>query len=258
MVQFEPRDQLVRTISENRTAKGLALIVANKFGSHKSQNPLLGVKHDYSKMTHTFGKLKFALFGMEDISKDGLLAVIHEVVTSKNYPPSYRRIVFIYAGHGVEYHICTHTGNVAIATIVDAFQPFNAPHIADIPKLFFFDACRGDLQMRATITARGGGLSTKIGAPFGNLLVAFSTMVPCRAYETAAKGGTWMTLLLRRLLQSKKSILDILTDVNNELDQMYQDNPECQLQQPTFESSLRESIYLLAEAEDEDIGMRYR
>ena len=174
-----------------------------------------------------------------------------EAVATFRFTPEYqyKRIVFVFSGHGRSDSVCTHTGDIPIAGIMDKFQPCNAPSLDKLPKLFFIDACRGDSTMQAVVVPRGGeDVPTKIVAPYGNCLVAYSTMRRYRAYEST-DGGIWITLLAQKLLEVSKSIGDVLVDVNGALDELYQ-SPRLGnfLQQPVFESTLKESVNFLAEA----------
>ena len=251
--------ELTRIVRADPTANGLAIIIANRYGSQRQQKPLAGVEKDFVKMTETFTKLKYAVYGRRDASREELLAMLEAVATFKFTPGSpYRRIVFIFSGHGYIAgrtvspvdNICTHTGDVQIAGIVARLQPCSAPDLARLPKLYFIDACRGALTMQGVVVPRGGeDVITKIVAPYGNYLVAYSTMRSFQAYEAPEEGGVWITLLARKLLEVRKSIGDVLVAVNGELDRLYQSPHRSRfLQQPICESTLKEPVNFLAEA----------
>jgi len=67
------------------------------------------------------------------------------------------------------------------------------------------------------------------------------------AYETASDGGLWMHILSNQLRTKRKSVLDVLTEVNSELVLRL-----CHykiLQQPVLESTLHKPVNLLEETE---------
>lgn len=249
------KDDLRQVISHNPAARGLALIIANQRGSQPGQPVLMGVMQDFARMTDTFTKLKFAVLSYVNISKVGLLAVVSEVATCQHYPQCYRRIVFVFSGHGRYHFISSHDGDVDINDIIAMFQPCVTPCLGNLPKLFFIDACRGHVPMSPVFAPRGGeDIPTKIVPPYGNCLVAYSTMYLFKAFE-CEEGGVWMKLLSEKLRTLRKSVFDVLVDVNSELSEMYQDKAHWKiLQQPTWEGSLNEHVKLLEEAERDGSG----
>ena len=64
-----------------------------------------------------------------------------------------------------------------------------------------------------------------------------------------------MKLLSEKLRTLRKSVFDVLVDVNSELSEMYQVKAHWKiLQQPTWEGSLNEHVKLLEEAERDGSG----
>ena len=50
-------------------------------------------------------------------------------------------IAFVFLGNGDENIIYAPDGAVDTNQVYEPLQPKNAPHLVDIPKLFFIDAC---------------------------------------------------------------------------------------------------------------------
>ena len=157
-------------------------------------------------------------------------------------------IAFVFSGNGDENIIYAHDGAVGTNQVYEPLQPKNAPHLADIPKLFFIDACRGTIDDKG-IVARG-----KIVLPrkpsYGNYILAYSTMPSMHAYETEEDGGLWMNIVSKELRTSHKSVLDALTDVNGELLKEFHCRHYTSCQQPVLESTVHETVKLLEEAEE--------
>ena len=240
---------LVQTVcSDQPGAKGLCVIIANTQGNRSDMPLLEGVESDRVNMERTFKTLKFAVLSLKNRGVYDMMTLFREVARYPDYPPSYRRIAIVFAGHGIEGELCAHDGTIPIKDIIDHFQPRNChSSIRGISKLFFIDACRGEREMELVVTARGGtAVPSKVVPQCGNSLTAYSTMEGYKAHEIA--GGVWMTELSVQLLQDK-SILDIMTDINKVLLEKFQ-NPgmsRC-VQQPILESTLTEHINLLKES----------
>ena len=74
-------------------------------------------------------------------------------------------------------------------------------------------------------------------------------MPSMQAYETASDGGLWMHILSKQLQTNRKSVLDVLTEVNGKLLEVFRLRPHDPIQQPVLESTLSEPVNLLEEAE---------
>jgi len=241
-------DRLLRqSIDRRRAANGLAIIVANEEGFNPDHKRLEGARKDHKSMKETFEILRFATLPIFNASKEQILSAVQAAANYKEYPPSYKRIAFVFSGHGDENHIYCHDGPIVTDDVYTPLQPINAPHLADIPKLFFIDACRGTMQDKGVV-ARGQTVSPRKPS-YGNYVLAYSTMPSMQAYETASDGGLWMHILSKQLQTNRKSVLDVLTEVNSKLLEVFRLHPHDPLQQPVLESTLHEPVNLLEEAE---------
>ena len=241
-------DRLLRqSIDRRRAANGLAIIIANEEGFNPDHERLEGARKDLTSMKETFELLRFATLPIFNASKEQILSAVQAAAKYKEYPPSYKRIAFVFSGHGDESHIYCHDGPIVTDDVYRPLQPINAPHLADIPKLFFIDACRGTMQDKGVV-ARGQTVSPRKPS-YGNYVLAYSTMPSMQAYETASDGGLWMHILSKQLQTSRKSVLDVLTEVNKELLEVFRLRPHDPIQQPVLEATLHEPVNLLEEAE---------
>ena len=232
-------------------ARGLAVVVANETSSETRVAPerLLGAGRDLARMREVFSKLKFVTICMLNATAKEIKDVVKAVAKFGSYPESYRRIAFTFSGHGDESCIHTRSERVSLEDIVTPLQPMHAPHLASIPKLFFIDACRGN-QHDLGVMSRG---ATEQRRPsYGNTLVAHSTLVHCKAFEISKSGGVWMKEVGEKLCTVRKSVLDVLTEVNAQLMESYKHpNYEHVIQQPVVHSTLHEEVRLLEEAESD-------
>ncbi len=250
-----------KVISKHSTSKGFALIISNDYCDTPSQldlPPLAGTKKDAQQMASAFKTLNIVTLCEHNLTRARLMQLVYETAQSTNYPRESTCIAFVFSGHGYERnHLYMQDGKkVKIEQLVEQFLPRKAPKIANIPKLFFIDACRGDQEMHSITVPKGiaglkvrGGKSISLEVPpEGNYLLAYSTMPCYRSYEFQGEGGIWMTTLARRLRAAAdrgESIEDILTAVNEDLIQRYQSHEwKTQVQQPEKISRLNKRVYL--------------
>ena len=91
---------------------------------------------------------------------------------------------------------------------------------------------------------------------YGNYVLAFSTMPTMQAYEVKDVGGMWMNIVSKQLRTNRKSILDVLTEVNRELLNEFHLNGFEVRQQPVLEATLNVKPFGLLE-EAEELGKIY-
>ena len=245
-----------QAIKEHQQSNGLAIIISNDYKNIHELPTLDGTIKDNRNMRSTFEELNFAVISDHNVTYSKMLALISSVVGCRQYPPSYKRIVFVFSGHGKDdFLLCTNdnhttsrTTTISIEYILQQFS--EAPHLAKIPKVFFIDACRGEQANPGLMVARGGKNVSQIVPADGNWLLAYSTLPKQKSYEEQGKGGVWMTKLAERLQTDDSSLTDILTTVNRALVELYQCNAlyRSNLQQPEFISRLNSCIYFLREA----------
>ncbi len=240
------------------TSLGFALIISNDYSNTPEvwELPTLtGTEVDAKLMDGTFKALNFDTLPVHNLGRGRLMKVVRETA-GRNYPRSCKAIAVVFAGHGNSSNcLCMQDGStVAIREIVEEFLPSKAPMIGSIPKLFFIDACRGDATTQSVTVPRGGGevfqrggneVATLQVPDQGNFLLAHSTMPNYRAYELKGKGGIWMTSLARKLRTSRKSVEDILSEVNQDMMKLFQ-SPDWsgRMQQPEKLSRLNQIVYL--------------
>ncbi len=257
-----PDHELSSTVSSRPTANGLAVIISNDYATCRGLKELNGTFVDADLMKATFKNLKFATLHWHNVTRSELIMLLERIASFRRYPPSYRRIGIVFSGHGTSDHkLYAQDGKeVKLDDMFKKFSPETAHHLGSIPKLFFIDACRGDARGRGAMVPKGGEEKKAIIVPHeGNFLVAYSTIPGHLSYEEEGSGGVWMSLLARKLQSEDASVLDILTKVNAELVEKYQEPGWVgYVQQPELVSRLNEEVYLLREARrEQDIGKMF-
>lgn len=244
------KDTVDDAVSLSPTANGLALIIANDY-VNTGLKPLKGTIKDGEKMRRSLSELNFATLFMQNASTEDTVSLLRSAANFAKYPTSYRRIVVVFSGHGtVENKLYAGDGfTISIDDIIDAFLPHRAPHVGSTPKIFLIDACRGKQTDRGTLVPKGGEVVECLKVPStGNFLVAYSTTPNHLAFESEG-GGVWMSALADKIVSTNKSILDVLTDVNEEMTaRLGVGTSGGHIQQPELVSRLTESVNLLEEA----------
>ena len=247
------RHRLETIVQEEPYANGLAVITSNDYiYCPKSYSPLHGTHADFMCMDDAFMALKFARFPVQNGSSLVLRAVMRAVASFQDYPLSYHNFAFVFSGHGSDDGgIVMQDGEkVSMEELIQPLQPRRAPKIAQWPKMYFIDACRGNADLHSVLSAKGAGEKP----PFlcvpekGNMLIAFSTIPGYRAYDRQSKGGCWLPFLARKLKEMDASVTDVLIAVNEEVFACFQEPSGGKIQQPQFESTLYRNVFLLREA----------
>ena len=254
MACFQRQADVSRVIQDNLTANGLAVIITNSYETCSRLETLSGTKADGERMKDSFQVLNFSTLHEHNLPKGPTMQLLYNVANYKKFPPSYRRVVFVFSGHGdADHKLYTGEGEtVKVSDILSAFFPERAPLNGNLAKLFFIDACRGKQVNPGVIVPRSGREIETLTIPKqGNFLVAYSTTPDHLSYEERAKGGIWVSALADKLCRRDASVHDVLSEVNRELINKYQKPTYAGfVQQPEFVSRLNEPINLFREARE--------
>ena len=235
-------------VRQHQDSLGLAMVLSNDYAGCQGVPQLGGTVNDGSKMESTCQKLGFAVYRKHNFTQVSLVNLIDEA-KRMIFPPSYKRLIFVFAGHGNEKgQIITSEGKMAtVQEIVVGLS--KSDRLKCMAKIFLFDACRGkqDDHGRIMPVPRGGdnAHTIRVAENASNFLVAYSTIDGYRSYEET-RGGIWMQCIAEKLLVVDKSIMDVLTVVNKEMSDKFQDR-EYSFQTPEFISRLNEDVNLLSE-----------
>lgn len=248
------KPNVLQVIQDNQTANGLAVILTNSYEGCSRLETLSGTKADGERMRGSFQLLNFSTHHEHNLPKAATMQLLYNVANCKEFPPTYRRVVFVFSGHGgADHKLYTSDGEtVKVSDILSAFFPERAPLNGNMAKLFFIDACRGKQANSGVIVARSGREIETLTIPKqGNFLVAYSTIPDHLSYEERSKGGIWISALAEKLCKRNASVHDVLSEVNRELVNKYQKASYAGfVQQPEFISRLNEPVNLFREAQE--------
>ena len=234
---------------QNPRVNGFALILTNDYEGMSDKLPALkGTRIDGRKMRDTMQELNFEAHWEHNASVTVTRRLIREAARCQ-YLPNYRRLVFVFSGHGTTNHfLYTQDGkDINFHNVLTEFYPDHSPQIGAVPKLFFIDACRGPQHTQPVLVCKGGHDVTLKVPEKSNFLVAYSTMPEHRAHELEGQGSIWINILADELKSTEASVLDVLTLVNRRLCSDFH-NKLGLFQQPELVSRLNEEVHLLAEA----------
>ena len=272
MASRVPPCTIAQVILQNPTKRGLAIIITNDY-SDAGQQTLAGARKDGVRMQRTFEGLQIATLWRENVSSGDLRELLREIATL-SLPGTYKSISFVFSGHGGEGDVLfMQDGNkMHMQEIVNAFLPGQARSVGNIPKLFFIDACRGNETFQPVVVPRTGAnvqmdrpqrtgtrvdrggteIKTLFVPPEGNTIIAHSNISKNKAQESK-DGGVWMKALAKRLAESRDSIENVLTQVREDLQHMYQDPMwRDYMQLPETISRLLKPVYLHPDAHHKD------
>jgi len=261
---------IATTVESHPEANGLALILCNDYITTRPSfnlTQLPGAITDGRKMKSSFTKLNYATLLECNLSMQGVVDILREIARHNCYPRTYRRIVVVFSGHGTSgQQLYANDGKTfIIRDMVTILSPKQAPHLGSTPKLFFIDACRGNLKDQGIYipkgevvvpeevpVPKGGHVLDSIRVPSeGNCLVAYSTLPEHLSFECTSEGGMWMSCLARKIVTINKTVTDILIDVNQELIEKFNYGLK-ENQQPEYISQLNELVNFFAEANLEE------
>ena len=245
-----------QAIQQNEISKGIAIIIGNQLSIRYPKDVLKGPYFDLSVMESAFKTLRYTVLPFLNASKQEILEIVREVSqlfpVESCKPLCYRRIVFLFAGHGHNNQfIHAEDGDVDVnQDVVYPLMPEQSPNLANIPKLIFIDACRGKGRDPGVCVSVPRG--EKIRVPkLSNYLLVYSTLPTMKAFENDL-GGFWMQTLARELCNPcniKKGIHGIIIEVNRQLIGML-NNIRHDLQQPEYHGTLLEDVNFLSEEKE--------
>jgi len=241
---------------------GLAVIVTNDYSSTGGYDPLHGTARDGEKLRAAFERFNFFVYNPTNVNLDSLQLIIREMASLDfSLVKNYICIAFVFSGHGIDSDrlVLQDAELVSITEIVNKLLPGSSKALATIPKVFLIDCCRGSEDTGIVVvprgnrksppgqlTARGGRLLDQMTVPAeGNFLMAYSTMPNHKAFEDKESGGRWFSILAEHMqqLDVEKSLEDILTEVNESMMDMLQDDKDVNhYQQPEKHSRLNKKI----------------
>lgn len=229
-----------------------------------------GAVVDYDKAVKTFKNLKFAVLPLIRATVSDIDEALTAIIEGIQHLSRCKALAFVFSGHGDRAHIWAQDGVLQIkqhivsklTNVSDLKNSATGNHVAHMPKLFFFDSCRGGkkdagIQLIKKITTTRPDETYNYLAfnmesqdipalpTHGNYLIAYSTM---RSYVSFASydGSEWMikvTEVLSDQQYKQMTITDMLTVANSKVVSSMAREAD-HIQQPVYISTLRQLLFL--------------
>lgn len=205
IIEIEIEEWVDNTVSKHPEAKGLACIICNDYKANIVQDEILCARKDSEAMESAFNHVNFATISLRNATQHKIETLIRKITCYPDYTESYQCIAIVLSGHGKNWTFVSDDG-VEINIVNEIIMPFN--HMNRKTKLLFIDACR-----------KSSGQHGDIYIP-SNFLIAYSTGYNSLSVGYDDVGSIWISKLASaiELLETKKSVGDVLTPVNAEME----------------------------------------
>lgn len=147
-------DVIKQKVAKHHKARGLAVIVTNDYIGTELAD-LHKTDDDGREMDSVFNELKFVTHWAKNVTTTQHQQIIDGIIKS-DHPDSngyYKCIAYIFSGHGDENGSLYLQDGGEVNLVKDVIEKLSEPKLAHIPKLFFIDACRGEIE----VTLDGAG-----------------------------------------------------------------------------------------------------
>ena len=228
---------------------GVALIVSNDYQGLKDVDELHFVHKDAASLEQVFKGFSYAVYRKENVSTADFVSCYKKLAEFK-YPSRCKRILVYFSGHGGNDGalIMQDGGRIKSEDMISCFKIHisNNETLAEMAKMFFFDACRGSQQDHGYMRKSGGETDWMKRIPReGGVLIAYAS-TPYHVSYGDSSGSRWTNCLVQALEESKDNddVCRILTTAN--ILMAKQPNSECQTSE--YSNTLREFVYFKQEA----------
>ncbi|XP_046564739.1 caspase-8-like [Haliotis rubra] len=221
--------------------RGLCYIFCNKTFEDKPKQTRIGTEKDRDALTEVWGKLHFDVKSFDDSEADVMETRIKKL--AKMDHKAYDCVVVIFLTHGRDGAVQGSDNEwLDVSTITSYFEASECPSLANKPKLFFFQSCRGkEIQKAVPVQGDDGGSdavaketvvqAVKMVAPEGDFFFGFATVAGMQALRNP-ESGSWFIQALVQALEActKRDDLDsILTTVRSKVN-----NHQCETSDGKF------------------------
>ncbi|XP_071504969.1 caspase-3-like [Diadema antillarum] len=154
----------------DRREKGTAFIINNY--NFKTLSPRTGSDVDVENVKHVFKEIGYKVIAAQDLTAEGIrdeVTSLKDKILKSDTPVM--SFVLVLMSHGDTEGVIYGTDEqpVKVKEITDVFSGRKCPKLNGKPKMFFFQACRGDQKMQSAYDvidgAYAGGRSSKIPQP---------------------------------------------------------------------------------------------
>ena len=204
---------------------GLAILVTCDYEITKGQTTLYGTREDAREMWETFHFLNYVVHYLQNPTADTIKARLRQISDSlENYRGEVKEkvIIFAFSGHGnciqKTEKIIANDG-VALELVGEIVFPLTKHEVvAEIPKLFLIDACRGHEPLLAKGPAskdkavKSSYFEKGVQHVEGNYRIDYAT-IPHHVSYVGIDGSMWIPKLARAMREKNDSFQHIAANV---------------------------------------------
>lgn len=206
---IEPKDMYYNM---NHKHRGLALIFNHEYFPQGLHSTRRGTKKDRDRLGEVLTNLGFRVETKDDLNYEGIHKNIQAVVKMDH--SQHDCLVIIVLTHGELGMLYARDTKYSLRNLWRYFTDQNSPTLAGKPKLFFIQACRGDLYdngITLTQDIRVDGASALSSTPtHPDFLFAFSTTAHHYSWRNSTN-GSWFIQTLCDMLTEYATDTEILT-----------------------------------------------
>ena len=199
---------------------GVALLVSNDYSTLKEVQDLPFTHSDTDNLEKLFKEFTYLVYRRKNVSIKEFVSC-YKALADFKYPLTCKRILVYFSGHGDDGALLMQDGGkVQIESVISSFKIHiaNNETLAEMAKLFFFDACRGSHRDEGySKSAKPDNEITCLGRvpKEGNTLVAYASTRYHVSYGGPA-GSRWTTWLIKALRESEErdDVCNVLTGAN--------------------------------------------
>ncbi|XP_067676553.1 caspase-3-like [Haliotis asinina] len=237
------RDRLYKMDARPR---GLCVIINNKTFEDANGNDYLpyrmGSDIDAQNLKRLFQSFAMDVKMYVDLSDCDIIKETKKISLKDH--SDYDMFVCCILSHGKNGSVLgVNNSEVPILEITSTFRNRGCPSLAGKPKLFFIQACQGERPQRGFVQTDVilDEEFTKVLPDGSDFLIACSTEPGYESFRHTSTGSYFVNSLVKQLrVSANRSLVDILTDVCNEVSDQTFDNNRKQV--PWFTSTLRKTL----------------
>ena len=205
---------IVEEYDMSRSPHGIALIINNE--SFEGKERRKGTAVDERHLTHAFRYLGYYVEVHREVDSQQMMAIMTEM--GKRSHDEYDSFVCCILSHGTAGHVFgTDDKKVSLDTLTQKIDAQRCPSLRNKPKLFFLQACRGDLrEMTVTVGADGDIRPTPDEIPqTADFFFGHATPLGHVAWRDFNHGSWYISELCNTLceMSTYASLNDIMTKV---------------------------------------------
>lgn len=247
------KDLLADIYKMDFSRRGKAIVINNETFRHSPQRK--GTYVDFSRICNRLERLGFQVERHNDATCNQIMAAFVNTANEDHSDADCFAGVFL--SHGGENEIHGTDGILKLDAIFELFQSSRCKTLAGKPKLFFIQACRGEVFDDGVNVNVADAMSMR-GQPEDEIeltipddadfLISYSTVTGYYSWRNALK-GSWYIQALVRVLDECGTLLEIrklLTLVNKMVAYEFESKDRAhkrRKQVPSFSSKLTKDLY---------------